>query len=100
MKEFPIQPLFDRVFIKKDDASTTKSGIHLPETVKGRAVLGMVVAVGPGMRSSENGEFIKPCVAVGDRVFLRDFSGYIINYNDESVHVFQENEIIGIVKNV
>lgn len=98
MKDFPVQPLFDRVFVRKDDASTTKSGFHLPESVKGRAVLGTVVAVGPGMRSQEDGKFITPCVKAGDRVFLREFTGYVVNYGGEQVHVFQENEIIGVLK--
>lgn len=98
MKEFGVQPLFDRVFVKKDDASTTKSGFHLPETVKGRAVLGTVVAVGPGMRSQEDGKYITPCVKIGDRVFLREFTGYVVNWEGEQVFVYQENELIGVVK--
>lgn len=99
MESFGVEPLFDRVFVKKDDASVTKSGFHLPETVKGRAVLGTVVAVGPGMRKPDGG-YITPAVKVGDRVFLREFTGYIVNWNDVQVHVFQENEILGIVREV
>ena len=38
MKQFPIQPLMDRVFVKKDDMSVDeKTGLHLPDTVKGTA---------------------------------------------------------------
>lgn len=92
-----IQPLFDRVFIKKNEDDTTKRGIVLPKSVKGRAETGIVVAVGPGMRSSEDGKFITPCVKKGDKVFVKAFTGYVIRHNDEEVHVFQENEIIGLV---
>ena len=97
---FPIQPLFDRVFVKKADASQTKSGLHLTETVKGRAVTGTVVAAGPGLRSLEDGKFITPCVKVGDTVFVKEFTGYIVRFGGEEVHVFQENEIIGVVSEV
>lgn len=99
MKECSVQPLFDRVFVKKDDANTTKSGFIMPQTVKGRALLGTVVAVGPGMRSTEDGKYITPCVKVGDRVFLREFTGYVIECDGEQLFVFQENEILGVVKN-
>lgn len=95
--EYPIKPLFDRVFIKKHEVSRTDSGLHLPETVKGRAVTGRVVAVGPGQRN-HLGDYIEPCVKVGDIVFLKEFTGYLIRYKDEEeVFVFNENEIIGVV---
>jgi co-chaperonin GroES (HSP10) len=95
---FPIEPLFDRVFVKKDEAKKTESGLHLPETVKGRAVTGIVVAVGPGQRN-HLGKFLPTCVKTGDRVFLKEFSGYIIKYKDEEeIFVFNENELIGVMK--
>ena len=97
MEEFAVRPLFDRIFVKKNDAKQTASGFHLPETVKGRAVIGTVVAVGEGMRKPDGG-FIDPVVKVGDRVFLREFTGYVINWEDEQVHVFQENELIGVLR--
>ena len=96
---FPIQPLFDNVFVKKDDASRTESGLHLPQSVKGRAVTGTVVAVGPG-HLMENGNRIPCDVKVGDRVFLREFGGTIVRYKDEEVFVFKVMEIIGILREV
>lgn len=95
---YPIEPLFDRVFVQKDPAKTTESGLHLPDTVKGRAVTGTVIAVGPGQRN-HLGEYLPMSIKVGDRVFLKEFSGYVIRYQDEEeVFVFTENEIIGVVK--
>lgn len=96
-KPFPVHPLFDRVFVRKDDASMTDSGFHLPETVKGRAVTGTVVAVGDGMRKPDGG-WITPCLKPGDRVFLREFTGYVVRWGAEDVHVFQENEILGVIR--
>ena len=96
---FPIQPVFDLLFVKKDSEALTASGLHLPVSVKGRAVTGKVVAIGPGLRNHE-GTYLTPDIKVGDTVYVKEFSGYIVRYKDEEVHVFHENEIIGIVKDV
>lgn len=98
MSDFPIQPLYDRVFVKKDQAETTSSGFHLPDTVKGRAVTGTVVAVGNGHLGANTGSFI-PCVCkVGDRVYVKEFTGYTIRYEGQEVHVFQDGEILGLLR--
>lgn len=94
---FPVQPLYDQVFVQKDDANVTKSGFHLPESVKGRAVTGTVVAVGPGLLSPYTGGYLPMSVKVGDKVFLREFTGYIVKLDEHEAHVFKENEIIGII---
>ena len=96
MSDFAIQPLFDRVFIKKDSEEFTKGGIVLPKSVKGRAVTGTVVAAGPGQRN-HLGDYISMTLNVGDRVYVKEFTGYIVRYKNEEVHVFQENEIIGLL---
>lgn len=97
---FAIKPLFDRVFVKKDSADKTESGLHLPQTVKGRAVTGTVVAVGDGHLNAETGKWVPLCLEVGDRVYVKEFTGYTIRWNDEEVHVFQAGEIIGKLVNV
>lgn len=94
---FPIKPLYDQVFVKKDSEDTTKSGFYLPQSVKGRTVTGTVVAAGPGLLSPYTGGFLPMTVKEGDRVFLKEFSGYIIKHEGEEVHVFKEAEIIGVV---
>jgi chaperonin GroES len=96
MEKFPVEPLFDRVFVKKDDASKDEDGIlHLPDSIKGRAKTGTVVAVGPGYFNTTTGKFIPTSVKVGDRVYLKEFDGYRVDINGEQVFIFQENEIIG-----
>ena len=98
MSEFPIEPLFDRVFVKKDDASVDEeSGLFLPDTVKGRAETGMVVAVGPGYFDTLTGKFLPTQLKAGDRVILKGFDGYILNYKGHEVFVFSEKEILGKV---
>jgi len=92
---FPIKPLFDRVFVKKDSADKTESGFHLPQSVKGRAVTGTIVAVGDGHLNVDTGAWVPLNLLVGDRVYVKEFSGYTIRWADEEVHVFQAGEIIG-----
>jgi len=94
---FPIEPLFDRVFVRKDETKQTNSGFHLPETIKGRAPTGTVVAVGPGRFSVEHDRYVPLQLKVGDRVFVKQFDGYVVKYGEHHVHVFSENEIIGKV---
>jgi chaperonin GroES len=96
--KIPIQPLFDNVFVMKDDASTTESGLHLPQSVKGRAVTGIVVAVGPGHLNVEQNNYVPCSVKVGDKVFLREFSGSIIRYGGLEFFCFKNMEILGILR--
>lgn len=94
---FPIEPLYDRVFVKKDEDTVTENGFVLPETVKGRMPTGTVVAVGPGHLNVEHGNYVPIPVKVGDRVYVKEFSGYIVRFRGEEAHVFQAMEIIGKV---
>lgn len=99
---FPIEPLMDRVFIRKDDMDVvideqTGTKFHVPQSVKGRAQTGTVVAVGPGYLDTQTGKFYPMTVKVGDRVFVHEFTGTIIDYDGHKVHVFMEKEIVGRV---
>ena len=94
--QFPVQPMYDRVFVVKDDASVDKAtGFHLPDTVKGRAQTGTVVAVGEGYYDTQTGDFMPLALKVGDRVLVKEFDGYIIRFEDQEFFVFSEKEIIG-----
>jgi len=97
MNNFPIEPILDRIIIKKDSAET-EAGFHLPDTVKGRSRTGTVVAVGPGRINLETGEHIPLAVQAGDRVVLKEFDGYRFDWEGEVYFVFTENEIIGKLK--
>jgi chaperonin GroES len=96
--DFKVKPLYDQVFVKKDDASKTKSGLHLTQSVKGRAVVATVVAVGPGLLSPFTGGYLPMSVKAGDKVFLREFMGTIIKYDGQEVHCMKENEIVGLIE--
>ena len=63
--------------------------------IKGRAQTGTVVAAGPGYFDVQSGEFRPMGVKVGDRIFVKEFDGYIIRYKEHEFFVFAESEILG-----
>lgn len=89
-----IEPLFDRVLIKKIEAEAqTKGGIMLPEN-QTKTHKGTVVAVGTGARSRE-GDFHKPVLTVGDKVLLPEYGGNKVDIDGETHFVYRESDIIG-----
>ena len=91
---FPLEPTFDRVFVKKDEAKETKDGFHLPETIKGRSPTGTVMAVGPGRFNVEQNRYVPVQFKVGDRILVKQFDGYVLKYGGHKLHVFSEPEIM------
>jgi co-chaperonin GroES (HSP10) len=99
MSDFPIAPTMDRVYVKKDSMEQDKkNGLFLPQTVKGRAQTGTVIAIGPGYLDTVTGKFYPMQVKLGDRVFIAEFDGHIVRYEDLEFFIFSEKEILGIVK--
>ena len=100
MKEFPITPMLDRIFVKKDSMKTDpKTGFALPDTVKGRAQIGTVIAAGPGYLDVNTGKFYPLDLKVGDKVFISEFSGSIIRYKDlDEFFILSYQDILGKIK--
>jgi len=91
-----IQPLYDRVLVRKVDLSEeqTESGIILPETAKEKAQTGQVIAVGHG-RLLSNGDIKSLQVSQGDMVFFGKYAG--TEAGDEYL-ILKEDEILGTLK--
>lgn len=94
-----IQPLGNRVLVRREDAKTTKGGIFLPETAQEKSKTGEVIAVGPGKRDEE-GNLLKMNIAVGDKVFFGPYAGAEVKIDDPHAHylIMSEDEIFGIVE--
>lgn len=89
-----IEPLFDRVLIKKVEAEVqSKGGIMLPES-QAKTPNGVVVAIGKGARSRD-GDFYKPVLQVGDKVLLPEYGGNKVKINEETHYIYRESDIIG-----
>ena len=90
-----LRPLMNRVLVSKPEATkVSKGGIILKsqESVS----YGTVVAVGPG-RMMENGTLRECQVQVGDNVLLPEYGGSTIKLNDEEVHVYRDDDIVGVL---
>jgi chaperonin GroES len=93
-----IQPLHDRVIVKRvEEEETTKGGIIIPDTAKEKPMEGIVVAVGSG-RIEEEGKKIPLEVKKGDRVLFSKYAGTEIKIDGKEHLIMKEEDIIAIVK--
>ena len=93
-----IQPLGDRVLIKRLEKKVSKGGIILPDTAKEKPRQGEVLAVGPGKRD-EKGELKKMSVTVGDQVLFSSYAGTEVKTEDDQGEylILSEEDILGVL---
>lgn len=96
IKEDQIEPLADRVIVKRDPEITqTPGGIFIPDTCTDKPMVGTIVAVGPG-RTNESGTIIPMNVVVGDRVLFAQYAGVeIVDDPLGSILLMHEKDILG-----
>jgi len=97
-----IQPLADRILVKRADKADTKSpgGIIIPDTAtKEKSKMGVVVAVGAG-RISDEGKLIPTAVKVGVKViFNAGWDNEVdMGEKDEEYFLVKESDILAIIK--
>jgi chaperonin GroES len=96
----PVQPLADRVLVRRDDVPEKKSasGIILPDNAqKEKSKLGTVIAVGPG-RLSDSGDLIAPAVSVGDKVIFNSGWDNEVTLEEDVEHfLVRESDILAIL---
>jgi chaperonin GroES len=92
-----IQPLHDRVIVKRiDGGEQVSGGIIIPDTAKEKPQEGEVIAVGLG-KYREDGSRQALDVRAGDRVLFGKYGGSEIKVNDEELLIMREDEILGII---
>lgn len=94
-----IQPLGNRVLIRRQNAKTTKGGILLPESAQEKQKIGEVVAVGPGKRDEE-GNLIKMNISIGDKVVFGSYAGSEVKIDEPDAQylIMNEDEILGVLE--
>lgn len=104
-----IQPLADRVLVRRVDAPDEKSpsGIIIPDSVKKeKSKVGVVIAVGAG-RISDEGKLVPTSVKVGARVIFNagwdnevDLSAGKAGMEDKDEEYFlvKESDILAVIK--
>jgi len=112
-----LQPIDDKVVIKKEKTdSKTSGGLILPESTQDNAKYGIIVAVGPGLKEmtselntvrtlneiktyNEHVELkrIGMMIKNGDRVLYSTIHGQKFNFDDEDLIIQRESEILCII---
>ncbi|MEM7175713.1 MAG: co-chaperone GroES [Chlamydiota bacterium] len=92
-----INPLSNRVLVKRADATVSRGGIFLPETAQEKPKQGKVLAVGPGRRDEKGN--LKPLeLKVGDRVLFSAYGGSEVEMEEEGEFlIVSENDILAVI---
>jgi chaperonin GroES len=92
-----IQPLSDRVVLKRVDAAeTVKGGIIIPDTAKEKPMEAEVVAVGAG-KINESGTRNPMSVKAGQKVLIGKYSGTEVKIDGIDHVIVREDEILAIM---
>ena len=93
-----IQPLHDRVIVKRiDEGEQVTGGIIIPDTAKEKPQEGEVIAAGEGKYRTDGSR--QPMdVKAGDRVLFGKYTSSEIRVDGEEFLILREEEILGIVK--
>jgi chaperonin GroES len=93
-----LNPLHDRVVVKRIDADTQSSGgIIIPDNVAEKPDQGIVLAVGVGRRTEE-GALIPMSLTVNDKVLFGKFSGQQVKIEGTELLILKEEEIFAVIE--
>ena len=93
-----LQPLGDRVVIKREESEeSTAGGILLPDSAKDKPARGQIISVGNG-RLLDDGSRGKLQVKVGDRVIFSSYGGETLNLDDEELLLMHEDDILAVIE--
>lgn len=93
-----IQPLGNRVLVRRSQVKISKGGIILPDSSQEKPKQGEVIAVGPG-KMDEDGRIKKMNVRVGDNVLFSSYAGTEVKNvsQDEEYLIMSEEDILGVL---
>jgi chaperonin GroES len=93
-----LQPLGDRLIVEVlEEEETTVSGIVLPDTAKEKPQRGKVLAVGPGARNDETGEYVQMDLEEGDEIIFSKYGGTEIKVGADDVLILRESDVLAKV---
>lgn len=97
-KDFKLQPIGDRVVVKREQAeSKTSGGIVLPDSAKDKPARGKVVAIGDG-KLLEDGSRGKMQLKVGDRVLFVSYAGDVFKVGDDELVLMREDDVLAVIE--
>jgi len=92
-----IQPVGDRILVKRVESEVKKGGIIIPDTAKEKPMEAEVVEIGSGklMKDGKRQPFE---VKKGDKVIIEKYSGTEITIDNVEYLLIREDGILAIVK--
>ncbi|PID47335.1 MAG: co-chaperone GroES [Proteobacteria bacterium] len=86
------QPLGQRILVERvEEATTTASGIIIPDNAKEKPLSGKVLAISKEVK--EEGE-----VNEGDKVLFAKYSGTEVNLEGKDLLVLNLDDVLGVLK--
>ena len=93
-----IQPLHDRILVKRvEEQETKKGGIIIPDTAKEKPQEGEVIAVGPGKRD-DHGKLMPLDVKAGDKILFGKYSGSEVKIDGDEYLILREEDVLAILE--
>ena len=93
-----LKPLGDRLIVEVlEEEETTTSGIVLPDTAKEKPQRGRVLAVGPGSRNEDTGEYVPMDLEEGDEIIFSKYGGTEIKLGADEILVLRESDVLAKV---
>ena len=94
-----LRPLDDRIVVEPSEAEqTTASGLVIPDTAKEKPQQGVVLAVGPGRWSDDEGKHFPLDVKVGDTVLYSKYGGTEINHSGKDLLILTSRDVLAVVE--
>ena len=92
------RPLYDRILVKRLDASqTTSSGLIIPESAKEKPLEATVVAVGQGRRLKD-GTYRAVALKEKQRVLFGKYTGDEVKLDGVEHIILREEDVLAIVE--
>ena len=92
-----IEPLGDKVVVKRTEAEeTTAGGIVLPDSAREKPQEGKILSVGNG-KMTDSGKRSQPQVSEGDRVLFSSYAGTEIEIDGSQLLIMSESDILAVV---
>ena len=92
-----VQPLHDRVLLKRlEEQEVKRGGIIIPDTAKEKPQEAEVIEVGKG-RTTDEGKVIPLELKKGDKVLIGKYSGTEVTIDGTEHIIVREEEILAIV---
>jgi chaperonin GroES len=97
MSQLQLQPLNDRVVLKRLEApATTPGGLVLPDVAREKPTTGLVLAVGPGKVLDDGGRGAMD-VAPGDVVLFRKYGGEDYKVGGDALVLIAQDDILALL---